>query len=312
VLDFELKILGSSSATPSVSRFPTSQILTIGNQINLIDCGEGTQMQLMRFKIKPQRICNIFISHMHGDHYFGLFGLISSMQLQGRTASLNLFGPPGLSELLSLSLRYSNTHLAFQINFRELDQSVYQQIHEEHFFTVHALPMEHRVSCCGFLFREKPKLRHLLKGAFPPNLSPSQLLKLKHGEDLYDEAGQVLLRHKDVTCDPRPSRSYAYFSDTRYNEDLLPYIRHVDLLYHEATFMDDLRHRAVQTFHSTARQAAELAAKAQVRQLLIGHFSVRYKDLTPLLEEARLYFPNTQLAVEGTTVRVSDELIKAV
>ncbi len=309
MLDFELKILGSSSATPSVNRFPTSQILTIGSQINLIDCGEGTQMQLMRFKIKPQRICNIFISHLHGDHYFGLFGLISSMQLQGRTTSLNLFGPPGLSELLSLSLRYSNTHLSFNLNFQELDPSEYRQVHEEKLFSVHSLPMEHRVSCCGFLFREKPKLRHLVKGSFPPDLSPTQLVQLKHGEDLFDAAGNLLVSCKEVTCDPRPSRSYAYFSDTRCKEDLLPYIRHVDLLYHEATFMDDLRHRAVQTFHSTARQAAELAAKAQVKQLLIGHFSVRYKDLTPLLEEARQYFPDTLLAVEGTTVRVPDALV---
>jgi ribonuclease Z len=306
VLDFELKIAGSSSAIPSASRFPTAQILTIGNQLNLIDCGEGTQMQLMRFKIKPQRICNIFISHLHGDHYFGLFGLISSMQLQGRTASLNLFGPPGLSELISLSLKYANSHLSYPIHFQELDPTAYRQIHEEKDFTVHSLPMEHRVGCCGFLFREKEKPRHLVKGKFPASLTPAQLVRLKHGEDLYDENGKVLVYNKDVTSDPSPSRSYAYCSDTRYKEDLLPYIRHVDLLYHEATFLDDLRHRAVQTFHTTARQAAELAVKAEVKRLLIGHFSVRYKDLTPLLEEARQFFPATELAVEGKTVVIAD------
>jgi ribonuclease Z len=307
VLDFELKILGSSSATPSASRFPTAQILSIGNQLNLIDCGEGTQMQLMRFKIKPQRICNIFISHLHGDHYFGLLGLISSLQLQGRSSSLNLFGPPGLPDLISLSLRYSNTHLAFNINFQEVDPTSYRQIHEEKLFTVHSLPMEHRIGCSGFLFREKDKLRHLVKGKFPPQLSPAQLVKLKHGLDIYDDRGQLLVSSMEATSDPSPSRSYAFFSDTRYKEDLVPYIRHVDLLYHEATFMDDLKDRAEQTFHSTARQAAELAAKAQVKQLLIGHFSTRYKDLTPLLKEAQVFFPATQLAVEGTTVVIPEE-----
>ena len=261
-------------------------------------------MQLMRFKIKPLRICNIFISHLHGDHYFGLLGLISSMHLQGRTAGLHLYGPPGLSEIISLSLKYSNTHLSYPIHFQEVDQTSHQLIHDEKDFAVHTLPMEHRIGCCGFLFREKEKPRHLIKGSFPLDLPPAQLIRLKQGEDIKDEHGHVLIFNKDVTTDPSPSRSYAFCSDTRYKEDLIPLVRHVDLLYYEATFMDDLRHRAVQTFHSTARQAAELAAKAKVKSLLIGHFSVRYKDLSPLLEEAQLYFPHTALATEGKTVAV--------
>jgi ribonuclease Z len=303
-LDFELKILGSSSATPSTNRNHTAQVLTIGNQLNLIDCGEGTQMQLMRYKVKHQRICNIFISHLHGDHFFGLFGLLSTMHLQQRTSPVNIFGPPGLAELLTLQFKHSNTLFTFKINFQELDAAAHKLIYEDKFITVHTLPMQHRVSCCGFLFREKPKLRHLVKSKLPQGLTPPQLVGLKHGEDLLDEAGQVWLRNADVTSPPNRSRSYAYCSDTRYKEDILPYIRQVDLLYHEATFMDELRDRASYTFHSTAHQAATLAFKADVKRLLIGHFSVRYKDLTPLLLEAKAVFENTHLALEGKTVSI--------
>ena len=303
-MDFELKILGSSSATPSTNRNHTAQVLTIGNQLNLIDCGEGTQMQLMRYKVKHQRICNIFISHLHGDHFFGLFGLLSTMHLQQRTSPVNIFGPPGLAELLTLQFKHSNTLFTFKINFQELDAAAHKLIYEDKFITVHTLPMQHRVSCCGFLFREKPKLRHLVKSKLPQGLTPPQLVGLKHGEDLLDEAGQVWLRNADVTSPPNRSRSYAYCSDTRYKEDILPYIRQVDLLYHEATFMDELRDRASYTFHSTAHQAATLAFKADVKRLLIGHFSVRYKDLTPLLLEAKAVFENTHLALEGKTVSI--------
>jgi ribonuclease Z len=303
-LDFELKILGSSSATPSTNRNHTAQVLTIGNQLNLIDCGEGTQMQLMRYKVKHQRICNIFISHLHGDHFFGLFGLLSTMHLQQRTSPINIFGPPGLAELLTLQFKHSNTLFSFKINFQELDAAAHKLIYEDKFITVHTLPMQHRVSCCGFLFREKPKLRHLVKSKLPEGLTPPQLVGLKHGDDLLDEAGKIWLHNADVTSPPNRSRSYAYCSDTRYKEDILPYIQQVDLLYHEATFMDDLRDRATYTFHSTAHQAATLACKAGVKRLLIGHFSVRYKDLTPLLLEAKAVFDNTHLALEGKTVAI--------
>jgi ribonuclease Z len=303
-LDFELKILGSSSATPSINRNHTAQVLTIGNQINLIDCGEGTQMQLMRYKVKHQRICNIFISHLHGDHFFGIFGLLSTMHLQQRTLPLNIFGPPGLADLLTLQAKCSNTFFSFKINFQELDTTAFNLIFEDKYITVHTLPMQHRVSCCGFLFREKLKLRHLVKTKLPDFLRPPQLVRLKQGDDVLDEQGNILVRNTDVTTDPNRSRSYAYCSDTRYKEDLIPYIRQVDLLYHEATFLDNMRQRAEYTYHSTAKQAATLACKAEVKRLLIGHFSVRYKDLTPLLDEAKEVFDNTHLAVEGKTVGI--------
>ncbi|QNF35621.1 ribonuclease Z [Adhaeribacter swui] len=303
-MDFELKILGSSSATPAPDRHHTAQVLTIGNQINLIDCGENTQMQLMRYKVKHQRISNIFISHLHGDHFFGLFGLLSTMHLQHRSAPLQLFGPPGLAEILTTQFRYSFTQLSFKLIFHELNTSVHEQIFEDKFITVHTLPMQHRIPCCGFIFREKPKLRHLVKEKLPNFLTPPQLIRLKHGEDIYAENGELLVANADVTREPNYSRTYAYCSDTRYKEDILPYIKHVDLLYHEATFLDELQQQAAYTMHSTARQAATLALKAEVKRLLIGHFSVRYRDLEPLLLEAQSVFANTQLATEGKTIQV--------
>ncbi|WP_026462644.1 ribonuclease Z [Adhaeribacter aquaticus] len=305
-MDFELKILGSSSATPSPNRNHTAQVLTIGNQLYLIDCGEGTLMQLMRYKVKHQRISSIFISHLHGDHFFGLFGLLSTMHLQQRTAPLSLYGPPGLADILTLQFKYSNTQFSFKLTFHELDTTVHTQIFEDKYITVHTLPMQHRVSCCGFLFREKPKPRHLVKSKLPNFLTPPQLIKLKNGADILDDSGQILVRNADVTTHPSHSRSYAFCSDTRYKEDILPYIWQVDLLYHEATFLDNMRERAEYTFHSTARQAATLALKAQVKRLLIGHFSARYKDLTPLLEEAKEVFDNTNLALEGKTIGILD------
>ncbi|GAA4425644.1 ribonuclease Z [Pontibacter saemangeumensis] len=304
-MDFELRILGSSSATPSANRHHTAQVLTIDNQYHLIDCGEGTQMQLMQYKIKHQRICNIYISHLHGDHYFGLPGLLSTMHLQGRQSPLHLFGPPGLCEILSLQFRYSGTNLCFPLIFHELETTLHKKIFENKQMTVHTIPMEHRVPCCGFLFREKQKSRPLIKEKLPSFLTPPQLVRLKWGEDITDEQGHVLVYNKDVTMEPKRSRSYAYCSDSRYKPSLLPYLHRVDLLYHEATFADDLRERAEYTFHSTARQAAELATAAQVRYLLIGHFSVRYKDLTPLLHEARAVFARTDLATEGSIFSIT-------
>lgn len=303
-MDFELKILGSSSATPSFERHHTAQVLTVGNQINLLDCGEGTQMQLMRYKVKHQRICNIFISHLHGDHYFGLAGLLSTMHLQQRTAPINLFGPKGLAEILTLQFKYGGTQLPYHVNFHEVDTTVHQKIYEDKTMTVHSLPMLHRVPCCGFLFREKEKPRHLLKSKLPDFLTPPQLVRLKWGEDIYNEQGEVLVSSAEVTTAPKRSRSYAYCADTRYKEDILPYVSGVDLLYHEATFHGEHAQRADFTFHSTAAQAATLAQKAQVKRLLIGHFSARYKDLNPLLVEAQSIFPNTLLATEGKTVNV--------
>jgi len=261
-------------------------------------------MQLMRYKVRHQRICNIFISHLHGDHYFGLAGLLSTMHLQQRTEPINLFGPKGLAEILTLQFKYGGTQLPYHLNFVEVDTSAYSKIYEDKNITVHTLPMLHRVPCCGYLFREKEKPRHLLKEKLPSFLTPPQLVRLKWGEDIYNEAGDLLLANAAVTTNPKRSRSYAYCADTQYKEDILPHIQGVDVLYHESTFHSEQAERAKVTFHSTAAQAAMLAQQAQVKRLLIGHFSARYKDLNPLLEEAQAIFPNTQLATEGKALQV--------
>ncbi|MBW3129813.1 ribonuclease Z [Hymenobacter profundi] len=302
-MEFELKILGSASATPVMDRHHTAQLLTVGASQYLIDCGEGTQRRLLEYKIRHPRIHTIFISHLHGDHFFGLFGLLGTMHLHGRTEPLQLFGPPGLDEILTTQFRYSHTRLNFELLFTAVDTTQHQQIFEDKQLTVHTLPMQHRIPCCGYLFREKPKRRHLVKEQLPDSLTPAQLAALAQGEDVYDPATNTLLvRNADVTTDPTPSRSYAFCSDTLYLPGLAPLLHGVDLLYHEATFADEMRERAALTHHSTAHQAASLAKEAHVKQLLIGHFSSRYRDLAPLLAEAQAVFPNTELGVEGKTV----------
>jgi ribonuclease Z len=295
-LEFELKILGSASATPYLDRHHTAQILTVDNQAYLIDCGEGTQHRLMEYKIRHQRIGSIFISHLHGDHFFGLFGLLSTMHLHGRTEPLQLFGPAGLDEVLTTQFRVSNTQLTFNLEFTVVDTTAFAQVYEDRYLTVHTLPMRHRIACCGYLIKDR-----LLSG-----LTPAQLSALAQGEDVYDQAGQVLVRNADVTTAPNHSRSYAYCSDTLYTESNAELVHGVDLLYHEATFLDDMRERAATTHHSTARQAALFARKAEVRHLLIGHFSSRYRDLEPLLREAKAVFDNAELATEGKTVSLPE------
>lgn len=297
-----MKILGSASATPFLNRHHTAQVLTVGNAQYLIDCGEGTQHRLMEYKIRHQRLRTIFISHLHGDHFFGLFGLLGTMHLNGRTEPLQLFGPPGLDEVLTMQFRHSFTQLGFELEFTPVDTTRFAQVFEDKNLTVHTLPMRHRIPCCGYLFREKPKRRHLIKEKLPAGLAPAQLTALTLGEDVLDEAGQLLVANVDVTAPPTPARSYAFCSDTLYTESLADLVRGVDVLYHEATFLDEMRERAQLTHHSTARQAGLLARRAQVQRLLIGHFSSRYRDLEPLLTEAKTLFEWTELAVEGLTV----------
>ncbi|MBX0288838.1 ribonuclease Z [Hymenobacter sp. HSC-4F20] len=305
-MEFELKILGSASATPFLDRHHTAQVLTVGNTQYLIDCGEGTQHRLMEYKIRHQRIHTIFISHLHGDHFFGLFGLLGTMHLNGRTEPLRLFGPPGLDEVLTMQFRHSFTHLSFELEFTPVDTTQHQLVFEDKNVTVHTLPMRHRIPCCGYLFREKPKRRRLLPELLPTGLTPHQLHALTLGEDVVDAHGELLVRNPDVTTEPRHARSYAFCSDTLYTESLADLIRGVDLLYHEATFLDELRDRALVTHHSTARQAGLLARRAQVHRLLIGHFSSRYRDLAPLLAEAKTMFEWTELAVEGLSASIAE------
>jgi len=305
-LALELQILGSNSAAFAHSRHHTSQLLRIQEKYFLVDCGEGTQMLIKKYKIKLSRINTILISHLHGDHYYGLIGLLSTLHLYGRKTVLKIFGPPGLRDIISLQLKYSETRLTYDIDFREWEPNVSSVIYEDDKMMIKTVPLEHRVSCSGYLFQEKPKSRRIRREAVEGHLTPSQVNLLKMGEDVYNEDNQLIYDAKLVTLPPYRPFSYAFCSDTRYKPSLIETLNKVDLVYHEATFMHDMLDRAQNTYHTTARQAAELARDANIGKLLLGHFSTRYRDLNPLLVEARQYFENTELAIEGEKFVVSE------
>jgi ribonuclease Z len=271
----------------------------IENRYFLVDCGEGVQMQLMRYHANMHRIGHILISHLHGDHYLGLVGLLFSMHLLGRTNDLHLYSQPGLDEIITAHLRYSRAAPAFRIIFHPLGHETPQTIFEDDKLTVETIPLTHKLPCTGFLFREKTKPRRIDKTRLPAGLLLQQIAALKKGYDVTDEDGNILYRNEELTLPPRKSRSYAYCSDTAFAPHIANQIKGVDALYHEATFGQDEAERAHLTGHSTAAEAATLASLAGAGKLLIGHFSARYRDLTPLLDEARQIFPNTDLAEEG-------------
>lgn len=300
-MSFKLTILGSSGALPAYGRFPTSQYLTIQNRHFLIDCGEGAQMQLMRYQIPIIKIDHIFISHLHGDHCLGLLGLLFSMHLQRRTTDLHLYSQKGLDEIILLNLKYSKSVLNFNLKFHLFNADVPHLIFEDEAITVSTIPLLHKLSCAGFLFQEKLKPRKIDKQQITPNMKLQHLASLKTGVDVYDEDGSLLYKNENYTLPPRPSHSYAYCSDTAWNENMFKQINGVDLLYHETTFMEGERKKAIETKHSTAADAAKTAMRCNVKKLIIGHFSARYRELDPLLTEARAYFSNTELAIEGTT-----------
>lgn len=305
-MPFEIKILGSSSATPVFNRHHSSQLLTINNQLFLIDCGEGTQLQLIKYKIRFTKINYIFISHLHGDHYLGLVGLLSTMHLNGRTKDLYLFGPPGLDEIITIQLKHSETFLNFKIIFTELDTTAQKLILDLDNLTIETIPLIHRINCCGFLFKEKPKKRKIDKTKLPDHVTPLQIIALKEGEDIVDKEGN-LLKSEQYTFPARKSRSYAYCSDTAYNPAMFRQIEGADILYHEATFLHDMESRAKDTYHSTALQAAWTAKETKAKSLLLGHFSARYKDIEPHLTEAKTIFQNSFLAEEGLVFTIDDE-----
>jgi len=263
---------------------------------------------MKRYKVKLSRVDHIFISHLHGDHYFGLIGLLSTMHLFGRKKKLLLVGPPGLSEIIGLQLRYSETSLGFDIDFREFTPDVSEEIYDHEKYSVTTLPMDHRVPCSGYLFREKPKPRRMKRDLLPElKLSKLEVILLKEGEDLYNEDGSVRLENRMVTLDPHPSYSYAFCSDTKLKPELKNLVEGVDMMYHEATFANDMKDRAAQTYHTTAEQAARFAKDSKVGKLLLGHFSARYKELDVIQEEAKAVFDKSELASEGTNFRIDGE-----
>lgn len=291
---------------PANGRFPSSQLVEIQNRYFLVDCGEGTQMQLMRFHANLHRINHILISHLHGDHYLGLMGLIFTMHLMRRTNDLHLYGHIGLDDIITTQLKHSRSTPSFKIVFHPYESECGETIFEDDTLTVETLPLIHKIPCCGFLFREKVKPRRVDKSKLPEGLRIQQIASLKKGQDVLGEHGEILYRNEELTLPPRHSRAYAYCSDTAYNEGIVERIRGIDMLYHEATFGEDEEARARETRHSTAAQAAMLAEKANVQKLLIGHFSARYKELTALAGEAKKIFEAVELAVEGSTFSIPD------
>ncbi|SHH77982.1 ribonuclease Z [Chryseolinea serpens] len=305
-MSFKITILGSSGAVPAYGRYTSSQLVEIQNRHFLVDCGEGAQMQLMKLQANFHRIDHIFISHLHGDHFLGLMGLIFTMHLQKRTNELHIYSHRGLDEIITTTFRYTRSVPNFNIVFHRLEKDAREVIFEDEVLTVETIPLKHRIRCSGFLFKEKIKPRRIDKTRLPEGLPLLQVANLKKGDDITDAEGNILYKNADLTFDPRPSRSYAYCSDTAYNESMIDQIRDVDMLYHEATFEEEEAQKAAETFHSTARQAATIALKANAKGLLLGHFSARYKDLTPILKEAHATFENAHLAVEGDVFTLSD------
>jgi len=303
-MKFEVTILGSSSATPIFNRNPSAQALNINEHYYLVDCGEGTQQQMLRFDIKASRIDHIFISHLHGDHYLGLIGLLSSMHLNGRTRTLKLFCPEPLKEIIELQLKYSDTTLQYDIEYCFTNAGVAEKILETQDLVVESIPLDHRIACTGFLFRQKKRLRKLIKEKIAElNISIEYYSALKKGADYTAPDGKTYL-NTELTIDAALPKSYAYCSDTQYNENYFAQIHGVDLLYHEATFTHSMLSRAAITHHTTALQAAEIAKTTQAKRLIIGHFSARYKTLNELLDEAQSVFPATELAIEGKTFSI--------
>ncbi|MFD1769483.1 ribonuclease Z [Sphingobacterium suaedae] len=296
---FEVLILGNSSATPMYGRHPTAQIINYNEQLFLVDCGEGTQMQLFRYGIRSNKINHIFISHLHGDHYLGLVGLLSSQHLMGRQADLHLYGPAALKEILDLQFKHSDTRLRYALIFHPTNPEHEDLLLETPMLKVRSFPLRHRIACTGFRFDEGRRSATLKAEEVERLRIPTPYLKLlKKGIDYLGADGTVYPA-KDLTFPAPASRSYAYCSDTVLTDAYFDAIREVDLLYHESTFLHEMVDRAKETFHTTALEAAQVAQIVQARKLLLGHFSARYKDLQPLLDESRAVFANTVLSEEG-------------
>lgn len=297
----KLTILGCYAATPRTLTNPTSQLLEIKNRLFLIDCGEGTQVQLRKNKIKFSKINQVFISHLHGDHFFGLIGLISTFSLLNRNNDLDIYGPKGIKEIIMLQLRLSNSWPNFGLHFHELTSNQSELIYEDEKVMVKTIPLKHRVYTNGFLFEEKTDQRKLnVEAVQKYQIEKCYFQNIKNGKDiLLDD--ETLVSNKELTFDPEIPRSYAFCSDTAYNEAMIPLIEKVDVLYHESTFLKSEENLAAKTMHSTAVEAATIADKAQVKKLILGHYSTRYDTINRFKEEAETVFLNILLADDGVT-----------
>ncbi|WP_159476842.1 ribonuclease Z [Chryseobacterium sp. 18068] len=291
-----LTILGFNSAIPTINTSPTAQLLEMEERCFLIDCGEGTQVQLRKAKARFSKINHIFISHLHGDHCFGLPGLIASFRLLGRETPLHVYGPKGIKKMLETIFTITETHRGFEVVYHELDKDYSEKIYEDNRVEVFTIPLDHRIYCNGYMFREKPKDRHINMEEVSKysEIETCDYHNLKAGKDFVLSDGYVL-KNEILTTAPAPSVSYAFCSDTRYLESVIPIIKNVTVLYHESTFLHDLKEMADYTGHTTALEAATIAKKAEVEKLILGHFSNRYGDLTVFTDEARTVFPNSYL-----------------
>lgn len=296
-----LTILGCYAATPRTLTNPTAQVLEINNHIILIDCGEGTQVELRRRKVKFSRINHIFISHLHGDHFFGLPGLISTMRLLGREKELHVYGPKGIKEVITLLLKLGDSWTNYPLLFHELISKEPELVFEDKKISVTTIPLNHRIYTNGFLFKEKEGLRKLKMNAIEDaNINMAYYRKLKQGFDVENEDG-VTIKNETVTKPGLKPKSYAFCSDTMYKEDIIPIIKNADVLYHESTFLEQHAHLALKTKHSTAKEAASIAKQAHVDTLILGHYSTRYGGIDAFKDEAKVVFDKVELAEDGKT-----------
>ena len=295
----KLRILGCYSATPRVNTNPTAQVLEINNHLFLIDCGEGTQVQLRKHKVKFNRIKHIFISHLHGDHFFGLVGFISTLTLLTRETDLHIYAPKGLKEIITLQMKLTGSWTNYKLFFHELNAKTSKIIFEDDTVEVHTIPLDHRIYTNGFLFKEKEGERKLdLSKVEEANINVAYYRKLKQGHDVVNE-DDVLIDHTKVTLPANPPKSYAYCSDTAYSESIIPIIKEANVLYHESTFLEKNKNLTITTKHSTAKQAATIALKANVGTLILGHYSTRYESLNDFKKEAKTIFDKVELAKDG-------------
>ncbi|MDZ4794284.1 MAG: ribonuclease Z [Bacteroidota bacterium] len=299
---FAVTILGNNSAVPAFDRHPTSQVVTLDGTNYLVDCGEGTQIQLINYKIRRSKISHIFISHLHGDHYFGLIGLINSFSLLSHQQEMHVYGPSPLKEIIDLQLKVADTTMCYPLHIHHISENATLIDNEK--LTVKCFRTNHRIECYGFSFEEKKQPRNLNPVKAKEHAIPAAFYdRLKNGED-YTRKDGTIIKNELVTGPAVPGKKYAFCADTKYDESLIPHIQGADMIYHETTYLDNLRERAELRFHSTTKQAAALAKKAGVKKLLIGHFSSKYDTLEEFEAEAREVFENTELALEGVCYEV--------
>lgn len=302
--EFNINILGCGSALPTTRHLATSQIVDLRDKLYMIDCGEGTQVQMRRMRVRFGRLAHIFISHLHGDHCFGLPGLISTLGMLGRTGELVVHGPKEVETYLRPVMDLFCRGMEFEVRFNPVDTRSHSLVMEDRSLSVYSIPLKHRIPTCGYLFAEKPKEAHIIREMTDFYQVPVRCMKdIKQGQDYVTPEGEVVPNSR-LTRPAAPPKRYAFCSDTAYNRSIIPIIEGADLLYHEATFAECDLARAKETFHSTARQAAEIARDAHVKRLVIGHYSARYEDLSELHREAEAVFPGTILGNEGTVISV--------